>query len=96
MFVVWFTPVLLVSVPLMSPVPLAGIPPTLALSRVQLKTVPAKPLEVLNTMPPTDPVHTPCVAGVATVKGAGCTMTSTVTAVDAQPKRVATIVKVVV
>ena len=94
--VVWLTLVLLVTVPLMSPLPLAGIPATLALSRVQLKVVPTRLLLVLKTILAKDPVQTLWAAGVATVNGAGRTITSTVTAVDAQPKRVETIVKVVV
>lgn len=96
--VTWFTAVALVTVALIFPEPLAGIPPIFAvLSLVQSKVVPAKPLVVLKTMFATDPVQTLCDAGVATAKGVGLTTISTVVGgLEGQLAADALIVKVVV
>ena len=67
----------MVSVPLMSPLPLAGIPVTLpVLSRVQLKVVPETlPLRTIVVM--ASPEHILWVEGVAIASGNGFTVTST-------------------
>ncbi len=62
---------------LMSPVPLAGNPPTLALSRVQLKTTPGSALDVLRRMVAAVPAQTVWLIGVATATGIGDTITLT-------------------
>ena len=69
--------VVLVRVPLMSPLPLAGMPVTLpVLSRVQLnivpETLPDKTIVVIAS-----PEHASCVIGVAMASGKGSTVTLT-------------------
>lgn len=88
--------VVLVSVPLILPAPLAAIPVTATvLSRVQLNTVPltAPDNTIVEIAVPEQDV---CDDGVATAFGVGLTSTVAVIAVPAQPLAVGVIVKVTV
>jgi len=88
--------VVLVSTPLMSPLPLAGIPVTIAvLSLVQFNVVPVV-LPVRTIVVIAEAEQIVCEAGVATAFGVG--FTSTVAVIDApgQPLAVGVIVKVTV
>ena len=76
--------VVLVRVPLMSPLPLAGIPVTLlVLSRVQMNNVP-ETLPV-NAIVEIGPEQTVCVTGLATTFGVGLTVSVKLIGVDGQP-----------
>ena len=88
--------VVLTSMPLMFPLPLAAIPVTATvLSLVQLKVVPATAPD--NTIVViAAPEQTVCDDGVATAVGVGFTSTVAVTGVPAQPLAVGVIVKVTV
>ena len=79
--------VVLVSVPLMFPAPLAAIPvAATVLSLVQLYTTPATALPVMAMVVIAMPEHTVCEAGVATAVGVGFTNTVAVkVAGPAQP-----------
>lgn len=88
--------VVLVSVPLIFPVPLAVMPVAVAvLSLVHANVVPVVVLAstiVVMALPE----HTVCEEGVAVATGVGLTVTGTVTAEPVQPFAVGVIVKVVV
>ena len=88
--------VVLVSVPLILPVPLAAIPVTVAvLSLVHAKVVPlTAPVSTIGVM--AAPLQMVCDGGVATAFGVGFTSTLTVTGVPLQPLAVGVIVKVTV
>ncbi len=88
--------VVLVSVPVMLPAPLAAIPVTVAvLFRVQLNvvagTAPVSTIGVIAV-----PVQIDCADGVATAVGIGFTLITDVTGGELQPFTVATAVYVVV
>ena len=88
--------VVLVSVPLILPAPLAAIPVTVAtLSLVQLNTVPAT-LPVITIVVIGTAEQTVCDEGAATAFGVGFTSTVAVIGVPAQPLAVGVIVKVTV
>ena len=86
--------VVLVSVPIISPAPLAAIPVTVTvLFLVQVKTVPTTlPDKMIGVM--VLPEHTACDAGVATALGIGFTSTVAVIGVPAQPLADGVMVKV--
>ena len=86
----------LVSVPLILPAPLAAIPVTVPLlSLVQLYTVPVTlPLNTIVVI--AVPEHTVCDAGAATALGTGLTTTVAVIGEPTQPLAVGVIVKVTV
>jgi hypothetical protein len=88
--------VVLVSVPLILPLPLAAIPVTgTVLSLVQLKVVPATlPLSTIVVIGMAE--HTVCAAGVATAFGVGLTNTVAVIGAPGQPLAVGVIVNVTV
>ena len=88
--------VVLVSVPLILPEPLAAMPVTdPVLFLVQLYTVPATLPEITIVVIAT-PEHTVCEEGAATAFGVGFTNTVAVTGVPGQPLAVGVIVKVTV
>ena len=95
--VVCWVEVLLISVPVILPVPLAPMPVrSVVLSLVQLKTVPGTLLGLVITMfVIADPEHPDCVAGVAFTVGVGFTVTVTLL-LDVHEPAVAITVKVVV
>ena len=95
--VVCWVVVLLVSVPVMFPVPLAPIPVrSVVLSLVQLNTVPGTLLGLVSTMFVIgDPEHPDWLAGVAFTVGVGFTVTVTLL-VDVHEPAVAITVNVVV
>ena len=88
--------VVLVSVPLISPLPLAAIPVTVTvLSLVQVKVVPATlPDNTIGVM--AIPEHAAWVAGVATALGVGLTSTVAVVVGPVQPLADGVMVKVTV
>jgi hypothetical protein len=89
--------VVLVSVPLMLPAPLAAMPvAATVLSLVQLYTTPATALPVMAIVVIATPEHTVCDAGVATAVGVGFTNTVAVMGVPGQPLAVGVMVKVTV
>lgn len=89
-------PVVLVSVPLILPEPLADIPVTVAvLSRVQLNTVPdTLPLSTIPVIGNAE--HTVCDDGVAKAFGVGFTSTVEVIGLPGQPFAIGVMVKVTV
>jgi hypothetical protein len=88
--------VVLVSVPLIFPLPLAGIPVTVTkLSRVQLYVVP-ETLPVITIVVIVLPEQIVCDEGVATTSGVGLTRTVAVMEFPVQPLAVGVIVKVTV
>jgi len=88
--------VVLVSVPLILPEPLAAIPVTVAtLSLVQLKVVPATfPVRTMVVIGLAE--HTVCEAGVANASGVGLTSTVAVIGAPGHPLAVGVMVKVTV
>ena len=88
--------VVLLSVPLILPEPLAGIPNTVAvLFLVQLKVVPATlPVNMIGMIRLSE--HTVCEDGAANASGVGFTSTVAVPGVPVQPLAVGVIVNVTV